>query len=75
MDVVGTNFRIRFALFNALGGSEVLGPPGNALSQVKSASAANEEQLAELSVERDRADADDRAAIDRRVRRRQEDQQ
>ena len=66
---------LSFALFNMLGGSQVLGPEGSALSQVKSAYASNEEQLAQLHSERAAADPERLATIDRRIRRLQEDQQ
>ena len=65
---------LSFALFSALGGSEVLGPEASALTQVKSAYASNEEQLAELRGERAAADTERRARIDRRIRSLEEDQ-
>ena len=65
-----------FALFNALGGSEVLGPQGDPLSQAKAAYTSNEQRLDRLRDERESAaGAAAQAAIDRRIRNLEEDQQ
>ena len=67
---------LSFALFSALGGSELIGPQGDPLSQAKAAYVSNEQQLARLRDERaSAASSAAQAAIDRRIRGLQEDQQ
>lgn len=67
---------LSYALFSALGGSEAFEPDANALDQVKSAYAINEDRLAELASERE-AEQDDPqevAEIDERIASIEEDQ-
>ena len=67
---------LSFALFSALGGSDMLDPQVDPLGQVKSAHAANEKELAGLRTDRGRKDnsAADQARIDKRIAALEQDQ-
>ena len=68
---------LSFALFSALGGSDMLDPRVDPLGQVKSAYTTNEQELTRLRTDRERADAADSAAqarIEKRIAALEQDQ-
>ena len=68
---------LSFALFSALGGSEVLGPEAEPLAQARAAYETNEKRIAELQGDRKASanDAAGRARIDKQIAELEEDQQ